>query len=109
MKPLARVLIIVENLPVPFDRRVWRESISLTQAGYQVSVICPTGGAFTLSYEKIDGVSIYRYPAPKPTKSHLSYFWEFAYCWLATAWLSLKVWRREGLDFIQACNPPDTL
>lgn len=108
MQPLARVLIIVENLPVPFDRRVWHESVSLCQAGYQVSVICPTGGAHTLRYEQIDGVAVYRYPAPKPTNSHLSYFWEFIYCWLMTAGLSLKVWRREGIDIIQACNPPDT-
>jgi glycosyltransferase involved in cell wall biosynthesis len=108
LKPLARVLIIVENLPVPFDRRVWHESVSLAQAGYQVSVICPTGGEHTLTYEKLDGVSIYRYPAPRPTKSHLSYFWEFIYCWMQTAKLSFAVWRREGIDIIQACNPPDT-
>ncbi len=108
MKPLARVLVIVENLPVPFDRRVWLETRSLTRAGYQVSVICPKGGEWTLGYEKIDGVSIYRYDEPRPTAGHLSYFWEFLYCWFATAWLSLKVWRREGIDVIQACNPPDT-
>lgn len=108
MSALARVLIIVENLPVPFDRRVWHEAVSLTRAGYQVSVICPTGGEFTLKYEKLDGVSIYRYQAPKPTRSHVSYFWEFVYCWLMTAMLSLKVWRREGIDIVQACNPPDT-
>lgn len=108
MKPLARVLIIVENLTVPFDRRVWHECTSLTQAGYHVSVICPTGGEYTLRFERLDGVSIYRYAAPKPTRSHLSYFSEFIYCWLMTAWLSLRVWRREGIDIVQACNPPDT-
>ena len=38
-----RILIIVQNLPVPFDRRVWLESKALTAAGYDVTVICPKG------------------------------------------------------------------
>jgi len=104
----TRILIIVENLTVPFDRRVWMEATSLTEAGFQVSVICPTGGEYTRAYERLEGVSIYRYRAPSPTQSHLSYFWEFFYCWLMTAYLSLRVLRREGFDMIQACNPPDT-
>ena len=41
-----RVLIIVENLPVPFDRRVWLEATALRNAGYQVSIICPTGRGY---------------------------------------------------------------
>jgi glycosyltransferase involved in cell wall biosynthesis len=104
----TRVLIIVENLTVPFDRRVWMEATSLTEAGFQVSVICPTGGEFTRPYERLEGVAIYRYPAPRATRGHLSYFWEFLYCWVMTAYLSVKVLRREGFDVVQACNPPDT-
>ena len=37
------ILFIVENLPSPFDRRVWQEATSLAAAGYEVSIICPTG------------------------------------------------------------------
>ena len=37
------ILILVENLSVPFDRRVWHESTTLVKAGYEVSVICPRG------------------------------------------------------------------
>ncbi len=37
------VLIIVQNLPVPLDRRVWLECQALRAAGYEVSVICPKG------------------------------------------------------------------
>jgi glycosyltransferase involved in cell wall biosynthesis len=104
----TRVLIIVENLTIPFDRRVWMEATSLTEAGFQVAVICPTGGEYVRPYERLEGVTVYRYPAPKPTRGHLSYFWEFLYCWVMTAYLSLRVLRREGFDLIQACNPPDT-
>ena len=108
MASSTRVLIIVENLTVPFDRRVWMEATSLVEAGFQVAVICPTGGEFVRPYERLEGVAIYRYPSPQATRGHLSYFWEFLYCWVMTAYLSFKVLRREGFDVIQACNPPDT-
>jgi len=104
----GRVLILVENLTVPFDRRVWLESKALTSAGWQVSVICPTGPPWTARYEQLEGIHIYRYPAPPPTRGALSYLWEFAYCWCATALLSVRVAAERGFDVIHACNPPDT-
>ena len=80
-----RALILVENLPVPFDRRVWLESKALTQAGWQVSVICPKGPGWTRGYEELEGVAIHRYDPPPPTKGAISYLWEFTYCWVHTA------------------------
>ena len=101
------VLIIVQNLPVPLDRRVWLECLALRSAGYAVSVICPKGPEDP-SYEELEGVHIYKYqPAPAST-GVLSYLWEFLYSWLRTAALSVRVWRRHGFGVIQACNPPDT-
>lgn len=102
-----RVLVIVQNLPVPLDRRVWLECQALVAAGYQVSVICPKGPGDP-AYQELDGVVIHKYRPAPPTTGMLSFAWEFLYCWLATAWLSLKVARRTGIDVIQACNPPDT-
>ena len=105
-----RVLIIVQNLPVPFDRRVWLEALALQQAGYQVSIICPMGqhGDFQQRRDILDEIAIYRYPAPPDARHILAYVYEFIYCWLWTAWLSLRVWRERGFDIIQACNPPET-
>jgi glycosyltransferase involved in cell wall biosynthesis len=101
------VLIIVQNLPVPLDRRVWLECQALRAQGYQVSVICPKGPGDP-SYQRIDGVHIHKYaPAPE-AKGLLGFAVEFAYSWLRTALLSLRVRRRHGFDVIQACNPPDT-
>ena len=57
-----RVLIIGENLPLPFDRRVWQEAKTLKAAGAEVAVICPTGKGFEKRYEVIEGVEIYRHP-----------------------------------------------
>lgn len=108
MKPKSRVLIIVENLPVPQDRRVWLEATQLVRSGYQVSVISIKGKDATKTHEVLEGVRIYRYPAPPNTSGKLSFVLEFIYCWLATFVLSLVVAYREGFDIIQACNPPDT-
>jgi len=103
----GKVLILVENLSVPFDRRVWAESRALTEAGYQVSVICPTAPDDVL-FEVLDDVAIYRYPAPRDAGGLFGYLWEFAYSMWAAFRLSWRVYRSRGFDVIQACNPPDT-
>ncbi len=101
------VLIIVQNLPVPLDRRVWLECQALIKRGYRVSVICPKGPGDP-ARQNIDGVDIYKYkPAPE-AKGLPGFVWEFAYSWLRTAWLSLAVRRARPFEIIQACNPPDT-
>jgi glycosyltransferase involved in cell wall biosynthesis len=101
------VLVIVQNMSVPLDRRVWQECHALLDAGYAVSVICPRGPG-QRAHQVVEGVKIHTYrPAPGTTGT-LSYLVEFAYCWLRTALLSFRVWRRDGFDVIQACNPPDT-
>lgn len=99
--------MIVQNLSVPIDRRVWLECQALVAAGYRVSVICPRGPG-ERSTQTLDGVRIYRYPPPPPSRGAAGYAREFAYCWLATACLAVRIWRREPFDVIQACNPPDT-
>jgi hypothetical protein len=62
---LGHVLIIVENQPVPFDRRVWSEATALSRNGYTVSVICPKGKNASQSFEIIDGIHIYRHWMPR--------------------------------------------
>lgn len=106
----GKVLIVVQNLPVPFDRRVWLEATTLQQAGYQVAVICPKGqhGTYQESYLHQDDVHIYRYPAPPDAGGTLGYLFEFVYCWVMTALLSLRVYRRHGFNVLHACNPPET-
>ncbi|MDN5763583.1 MAG: glycosyltransferase family 4 protein [Microlunatus sp.] len=100
-------MIIVQNLPVPLDRRVWLECQALVARGYEVSVICPKGPGDP-ARQTIAEVHIYKYkPAPE-ARGMLGFVFEFIYSWLRTARLSLKVWRRKPFQIIQACNPPDT-
>ena len=104
----GKLLIIVQNLPVPFDRRVWLEAKTLRDHGLKVSVISPKSKEHFKSHEVIDDIAVYRYTMPIEADGVLGYLFEFAYAWLMTALLSIKVWVREGFDVIQACNPPDT-
>jgi glycosyltransferase involved in cell wall biosynthesis len=105
----TKILIIVENLPVPFDSRVWKESISLHAAGYDVTVLCPRGKGYEKKFEVLEGVQIYRHPMPKEGNSALGYLWEYssALVWefLYTFWIFIT----HGFKIIQGCNPPDTV
>ncbi|HLS85383.1 MAG TPA: glycosyltransferase WbuB, partial [Burkholderiales bacterium] len=102
-----RVLILVENLPSPFDRRVWQESLALRDAGYAVSIICPTGKGFEKPYEVIDGIHIWRYRLPAEGAGALGYLVEYSAALACTFFLSLKVLLKRGFDVVHACNPPD--
>jgi glycosyltransferase involved in cell wall biosynthesis len=101
-----RVLIIVQNLPVPFDRRVWLECQALVSAGYRVAVVCPKGRGDP-AYEVLDTVELYKYRPYAPGGSKLSFIAEYIYSFLATAALTLKARRKGRFAVLQACNPPD--
>ncbi|MEV7009740.1 glycosyltransferase family 4 protein [Streptosporangium sp. NPDC051022] len=103
----GKALILVENLSVPFDRRVWQESTTLRDAGWEVHVICPRGTTRdTEPYVEIDGVRIHRYPLRAATGGPLGYVQEYS----AALWHTFKLARRIGpVDVVHACNPPDLL
>jgi glycosyltransferase involved in cell wall biosynthesis len=104
-----QILIVVENAAVPFDTRVWKEALSLHQAGYEVTVLCPKAKGAELGYEMIGGVRVYRHPMPEDGNSALGYLWEYG---CALFWEFLYVWwiyLRHGFHIIQGCNPPDNI
>jgi len=103
---VSRILIIVQNLPVPFDRRVWLECRALAAAGHEVSVICPKADGDP-GYEVVESVRLYKYRPYAPGGSKLGFVIEYAYSFLATAWLTLKARRAGRFQALQACNPPD--
>lgn len=104
-----KILIIVENLPVPFDSRVWKEACALHQAGYEVTVLSPRGKGYTQNHEVLEGVHIYRHPMPKEGNTPLGYLWEYT---CALFWECLYAWWIyvvRGFHVIQGCNPPDNI
>ena len=104
-----RILIIVENLPLPFDRRVWHECRTLTAAGAVVSVICPTGKGYEAEYEELDGVHIYRHSLPLDAKGALGYLMEYGAALYHEIRLAVKISKKHGFDTMQGCNPPDLI
>ena len=105
MAQAKKILILVENLPVPLDRRIWMEATTLGDAGYQVSVICPKG-KYSAFYEVMQNVRIYRYPLPS-LESVLGHFLEYAIALPITFFLTFVVFFKDGFDVIQSANPPD--
>lgn len=103
-----RVLIIVQNLAVPADRRVWQECCALRRAGYGVSVICPRAEG-TSRHRVLEGVHIHGFRTMPATGSPASYLLEFLNGLVRTALLSGWILLREGFDIVQTCNPPDTM
>jgi glycosyltransferase involved in cell wall biosynthesis len=109
LRRARRVLIIVENLPSPFDRRVWQEATTLAEHGYEVSIICPTGKGYEQRHEVIDGIHIFRHPLPLEARGPLGYLLEYGAALFWEALLSIRVLMTRGFDAIHACNPPDTI
>jgi len=104
-----KILIIVENLPVPFDGRVWKEARALYENEYQVTVLCPQGKGFDKTYEVLEGVHIYRHPMPAEGGTPMGYVWEYS---CALFWEFLFTWWiffARGFNVIQGCNPPDDI
>jgi glycosyltransferase involved in cell wall biosynthesis len=104
-----KVLIIVENLPVPFDGRVWKEACALRDAGYQVTVLCPRGKGYAENYELLEGVHVYRHPMPKEGNTPAGYLWEYGWALFWEFFYSWWIFLRRGFHVIQGCNPPDNI
>lgn len=110
-RPLAgkKILIVVENLPLPFDRRVWQEARTLKAAGAEVAIICPTGKGFERRFEVIDGIEIHRHPLPIEASGALGFLLEYGAALFWETVLAWKIYFRRGIDVIQGCNPPDLI
>jgi glycosyltransferase involved in cell wall biosynthesis len=104
------ILILVENLPLPFDRRVWQEACALRDAGYRVSIVCPTGKGFTKEHEQLESINIYRHPLraddEQTAKGYAREYFLALYHQTRLAW---RIFLRDRFDAIHACNPPDLL
>ena len=103
---MNRILIIVQNLPVPFDRRVWLECQALVSEGHRVAVVCPKGPGDP-GYAVLDSVELYKYRPYAPGGSKAGFIAEYVYSFAATAWGTLRARRRGRFSVLQACNPPD--
>lgn len=102
------VVIIVENMTVPPDRRVWQQAKALREEGWRVSVITPKAGSYRKPYEVIDGIAIYRHPLPLEARGIASYVAEYSTA-IACEIRELFKLGLNDIDIVQICNPPDFL
>lgn len=109
MNKERKVLIIVENLPVPFDTRVWQEATTLAANGYTVSVICPKGKGYTQEEEYLQGVHIFRHDLPTEGNGPVGYAKEYFTALKEELRFAKKVYKEIGFDVIHGCNPPDDI
>lgn len=108
MAKTYKVLMLIENAPIPFDNRVWAEATTLRDYGFQVSIISPKGVTKCReSHICIDGIHIYRYSIPTSANKYTAYILEYSICLLMTFLLSFKVLFHHGFDVIHSANPPD--
>jgi glycosyltransferase involved in cell wall biosynthesis len=103
------ILIIIENLPAPFDRRVWQEACTLKEKGADVSIICPKMKGYTESYERINDIDIYRHPLPLEGSGALGYLFEYSTAIFWELILSFKIFFKKRFHVIHGCNPPDLI
>jgi glycosyltransferase involved in cell wall biosynthesis len=106
---MKRVLIIVENLPVPLDRRVWQEACALRDAGHEVTVICPKMRGYDQAEETLEDIRILRHWISGEGRGVIGLLAEYATALVGEFICALKAWRRGGFDVIHLCNPPDLL
>lgn len=104
-----KVLIIVENLPVPFDTRVWQEATTLAENGYLVSVICPKGKGYDADYEYLNGVHVHRHDLPPEGNGALGYAREYFCALREELRLAKRIYKERGFHVIHGCNPPDDI
>lgn len=109
MSNQRKVLIIVENLPVPFDTRVWQEATTLASNRYTVSVICPKGKGYTKEEEYLQGVHIFRHNLPEEGNGVIGYLKEYLSALHEETRLAKKIYKEIGFDVIHGCNPPDDI
>ncbi|MBI9041330.1 glycosyltransferase family 4 protein [Lutibacter sp.] len=103
------ILFIVENLPVPFDRRVWQEATTLKENGMEVSIICPQMKGYSNSYEVLEGIEIYRHPLPFEARGAIGYLFEYGAAIFWEMKLAKQIYKKKPFHVIHGCNPPDLI
>ncbi|HTV96043.1 MAG TPA: glycosyltransferase family 4 protein [Steroidobacteraceae bacterium] len=101
------ILLVVENLPVPYDRRVWQQALALKAANYQVSVVSPATRRYPKLAEHLEGIHVYRYPMLIEGKGYLGLIAEYVWSFICIFFWTLFVSLRRGFKVIMMANPPD--
>lgn len=101
------VLVLVENIPVRGDHRVWPECLALREAGYEVVAISPRREKGEALVEREAGIEIHYFPLAAADDGMLAYVKEYGLAFWRARRLVRKLARQRRFDLVHACNPPD--
>lgn len=102
-----QVLLIVQNLSVPHDKRPLKEALSLQHAGYTVSVICPASAQDPAMRAEFEGIRIFRYRNYESHGGLLAFVLEYANALIRIFFIALGLFIRNPFKAVHVANPPD--
>ncbi|MBO7543452.1 glycosyltransferase family 4 protein [bacterium] len=102
------VIIVVENLPVPRDYRVWLIATTLRSRGYEVTVVSPSDDRAPKGVYRKDGVLMIRHKLYQ-AKSWLGYAREYAEALLRERAIIKRIYAKKPFQVMHVCDPPDLL
>lgn len=105
----SHIVIILEDMPIPLDTRVWQEARSLKNAGADVSIISPKSKVYNMRFENLDGINIHRHPLPFEAKRAHGFLMEYGIALFFQFILLIKIYFRKRFHVIQGCTPPDLI
>ena len=104
------VLMLVENMSVPRDRRVWAEARALHAAGFRVTVVSPIGrGRDTERRTVIDGIAVERFKPYEATGGPKGYILEYGSAFVQLWRIARRIHRKSPVEVVHVGNPPDVL
>ena len=104
---VKKVLFIVQNASYPFDKRILKESISLTNKGYKVFVISPISEYDPESRINLNGVETYRYKNYLSDGSPLGFLFEYFISLVKIFSMAIYLVIKQDIKVIHVANPPD--
>ena len=105
----VHVLILLENEPYPYDRRVNQVAGALVEAGFRVTVAAPTGAGSTEAEDEHAGARVLRFRLAPAGTGLLGYLREYASAVRGLRRIARRLEREDPPDIVVACNPPDFL
>ena len=109
----VHILFIVENNPVPRDRRVWSEAVAAREFGARVSIISPVETVKDVALDRKaqdeGGVRVYRHPRPLEGRGVFGLLIEYLCALFWEIVLSIRIYIKEPFHVIHAANPPDLI
>lgn len=104
MRRHPRILMLAENVPLAIDYRLSKQTRTLLDLGFRVTVICRR---HPRNKVRVPGVRVLDYPAPPEGTGLVAFAVEYGYSVAMAALLTFWALIRDGFDILQVASTPD--